>query len=88
MNEIAHLGARSSCCVREVLPTTYTDKRGTLMSLKFSNVAFEATRSFVAKGEQGAVREGHAHRAGRQLVMVASGRVRLHLAPTSDSAPA
>ncbi|HSO68857.1 MAG TPA: FdtA/QdtA family cupin domain-containing protein [Arachnia sp.] len=79
MNEIAHLGARSGCCVREVLPTTYTDKRGTLMSLTFSDVGFEATRSFVVMGEQGAIRGGHAHRAGRQIVMVASGRVRLHL---------
>lgn len=62
-------------CVRIIDVPTFIDDRGALTSAATQDVGFDITRVFVVSGEPGAVRGGHAHVRGRQVLMLASGRV-------------
>jgi len=57
----------------------HDDHRGSLVCADFAALGFAAVRAFVVTGAPGAVRGGHAHRRGRQLLMLAAGEVVLDL---------
>ncbi len=58
---------------------THVDDRGWLAAIDFDAVGFDVTRAFVVGSGHGISRGGHGHRAGRQLLSLASGRVRVDL---------
>ncbi|WES64841.1 FdtA/QdtA family cupin domain-containing protein [Microbacter sp. GSS18] len=62
-------------CVRIIDVPTFLDDRGALTSAEARDVGFDIARVFVVAGEPGAERGGHAHVRGRQVLMLASGRV-------------
>lgn len=72
---------RAGCaaCVRVVAVASHGDARGTLASVDFGEIGFDVIRAFVVEGEPDSVRGGHAHRRGRQVLMLASGEVLLHV---------
>nr|NLI49314.1 hypothetical protein [Propionibacterium sp.] len=63
--------------VRTVRADRHDDPRGSLVCADFAGLDFAAVRAFVVTGAAGAVRGGHAHRRGRQLMMLAAGQVLL-----------
>jgi dTDP-4-dehydrorhamnose 3,5-epimerase-like enzyme len=57
-----------------------TDARGALLPLDFDRLPFVPRRVFAVHGvPRGAVRGGHGHRAGHQLLVCLHGRVRVRL---------
>ena len=58
---------------------THVDDRGWLAAVDFDAVGFDVTRAFVVGSGHGIARGGHGHRQGRQLLTLASGRVRVDL---------
>lgn len=65
--------------VRLVRVDRHDDHRGTLDCADFAGLEFAAVRAFVVTGTPGSVRGGHAHRRGRQLLMLSAGEVVLDL---------
>lgn len=52
-----------------------SDERGTLVPIEFDALDFTPARAFVVNGKDGAIRGGHAHRSGRQLLIRVSGEI-------------
>jgi dTDP-4-dehydrorhamnose 3,5-epimerase-like enzyme len=62
------------------LPTeTHVDDRGWLSAVDFDVVGLDVARAFVVGSGDGRSRGGHGHRRGRQLLTLASGRIRVDL---------
>jgi hypothetical protein len=59
--------------------TSHTDPRGKLASLDFSGLGFAAVRAFTVTAPDGAIRGGHAHRRGRQILMRVAGTIEVEL---------
>lgn len=53
----------------------FADERGSLWAVDFTALGFTPVRSFVVSAPSGAVRGGHGHRAGQQLLMRVSGEI-------------
>lgn len=68
---VALLGAR----VRTLSLPVFVDPRGALTPITFGEWDFEAIRAFAVTAPAGAIRGGHAHREGRQVLMRVSGTV-------------
>lgn len=58
---------------------SHEDARGILTTLEFGPLAFSAVRAFVVEAPDGAVRGGHGHRRGRQLLLRVSGEIDVEL---------
>ena len=65
--------------VTEILTAMQSDPRGTLTAVQFASHNFHAVRAFVVTAPRGAVRGGHSHRSGRQLMMRLSGEIDIEL---------
>lgn len=61
--------------VAEIPATLRCDPRGMLTAIQFGNYDFLAVRAFVVTAPPGAIRGGHAHRLGRQVMMQLSGEI-------------
>jgi dTDP-4-dehydrorhamnose 3,5-epimerase-like enzyme len=59
--------------------SSYADTRGILTALEFGPLAFQPVRVFVVEAPDGAVRGGHGHRQGRQLLLRLSGAIDIEL---------
>lgn len=55
------------------------DPRGSLTPVSFAEHGFEVVRAFVVSAPDGAIRGGHGHRTGRQLLLRAGGSIELEL---------
>ena len=75
MHERGLLGGK----VRVLDTRSHEDARGILTVLEFGPLAFTAVRAFVVEAPDGAVRGGHGHRRGRQLLMRVSGEIDIEL---------
>ncbi|NND67013.1 MAG: FdtA/QdtA family cupin domain-containing protein [Halioglobus sp.] len=62
------------------------DERGKLVPIEFGALDFDPVHAFVVTGNDGAVRGGHAHRSGSQLLLRISGTIEVSMALGSDSA--
>jgi dTDP-4-dehydrorhamnose 3,5-epimerase-like enzyme len=65
--------------VTELIPSSHADERGLLTALAFDQYGFAAVRSFIVEAPDGAIRGGHGHHRGRQLLMRLSGSIDLEL---------
>ncbi len=65
--------------VRRLQLERFEDERGELTPLDFGALGFPVVRAFIVRGANGAERGGHAHRLGRQILMLASGEVDVEL---------
>lgn len=65
--------------VVEIETESHADARGILTALAFGSLGFKPARVFVVEAPDGAVRGGHGHRAGRQLLMRVSGEIEIEL---------
>jgi dTDP-4-dehydrorhamnose 3,5-epimerase-like enzyme len=62
------------------IPTQgFEDPRGTLTAIQFTDYRFQSVRAFVVSAPAGAVRGGHGHVKGRQILMQMSGEIELEL---------
>lgn len=66
----------------------FTDERGTLVPIAFDALGFTPVHAFLVKGNDGAVRGGHAHRSGRQLLLRISGTIDVAMTLGDDCATA
>lgn len=57
----------------------FTDPRGSLSVVQFDAQSFRCVRAFVVTAPAGAVRGGHGHRRGRQILMCLSGAIDVEL---------
>jgi hypothetical protein len=57
----------------------HAEKRGTLRALECGPLGFAAVRVFTVTAPDGAVRGGHAHKAGRQILMWVAGTIGVEL---------
>ena len=57
----------------------HAEARGTLSAIEFSHLDFSAVRAFAVTAPDGAVRGGHAHRRGRQILMRVAGAIDVEL---------
>lgn len=65
----------------------HVDARGALLPLEFEHLPFAPRRLFTVAGvPAGAVRGGHAHRQGQQLLVCLQGRVDLRLRRAEEEA--
>ena len=55
------------------------DVRGRLAPIYLARIPFEPVRAFLVEAPRGVSRGGHAHTAGRQLLVHVSGRIRVDL---------
>jgi dTDP-4-dehydrorhamnose 3,5-epimerase-like enzyme len=63
------------------IPTqSFEDVRGVLTSIEFTRYGFQSVRAFVVAAPAGAVRGGHGHAKGRQILMQISGEIELEVA--------
>jgi dTDP-4-dehydrorhamnose 3,5-epimerase-like enzyme len=58
---------------------THVDDRGWLTTLDADLAGFGVTRAFLVGSADGSTRGGHAHRQGRQLLTLVTGRVRVDM---------
>lgn len=65
--------------VAELIASTHADERGVLTALAFDRYRFAAVRTFIVEAPDGAVRGGHGHYRGRQLLVRLSGAVDVEL---------
>jgi hypothetical protein len=72
--------------VTPVTLETREDARGTLTPVTFAEHGFDAVRAFVVTAPDGAVRGGHGHRVGRQLLLRVGGRIEVELRHGGQSA--
>lgn len=63
----------------------HPDDRGALTAFDFSASPFRPVRAFVVEGRQGAVRGGHGHIAGRQLLVCIRGRIAVEVRNAGES---
>jgi UDP-2-acetamido-3-amino-2,3-dideoxy-glucuronate N-acetyltransferase len=56
------------------------DGRGSLMPIEFGNIDFRPRHAFLVTAHDGAIRGGHAHRLGNQLLVCISGEIEIALA--------
>ena len=62
------------------IPTeTFEDDRGCLSPIDFDGYDFTAVRAFLVTARPGAVRGGHGHANGRQILMLVSGEIDIEL---------
>jgi dTDP-4-dehydrorhamnose 3,5-epimerase-like enzyme len=69
---------RNSYChgkVYRIVTTIFEDTRGALAAVDFTSCDFHPVRAFVVTAPPGAVRGGHGHTKGRQLLMRLSGEI-------------
>ena len=65
--------------VKRLATLSFEDERGLLSPIDFGDHGFHVVRAFVVLGRPGAVRGGHGHRRGRQILMLVSGRIDVEL---------
>ena len=65
--------------VVEIPIAVHQDHRGVLTPIQFTDYGFQPVRAFVVTAPRGAIRGGHAHRTGRQLLMQVSGEIGIEL---------
>jgi dTDP-4-dehydrorhamnose 3,5-epimerase-like enzyme len=65
--------------VVELNPGVHADERGVLTTLSLEQHAFSAVRTFIVEAPDGAVRGGHGHRRGRQLLLWLAGEIEIEL---------
>jgi hypothetical protein len=65
--------------VETIETTSHADTRGILTALEFGHFAFKPMRLFLVEAPDGAVRGGHGHRHGRQLLLQVSGEIEIEL---------
>ena len=65
--------------VKRLATINFDDERGLLCPIDFSDHGFSVVRAFTVFGTLGAVRGGHAHRRGRQILMLVSGLIDIEL---------
>jgi dTDP-4-dehydrorhamnose 3,5-epimerase-like enzyme len=58
---------------------SFEDVRGVLCPIEFDALGFRPARAFVVSGPAGAIRGGHGHRKGRQILMLVSGLIDVEL---------
>jgi dTDP-4-dehydrorhamnose 3,5-epimerase-like enzyme len=58
---------------------THVDDRGWLTTLDTDLTGFGVSRAFLVGSGDGSIRGGHAHRQGRQLLTLVTGRVRVDM---------
>lgn len=72
---------------RSVVCQIHADERGALLSLEFDRLPFIPCRLFTVAGVPvGAVRGGHGHRAGQQLLVCLQGRIDVLMRCENDEA--
>lgn len=71
----SYLGGRVSAYDLPVMD----DARGALLALHFSELPISAVRLFCVQAPRGAVRGGHAHRVGNQLLVRIGGHIDVEL---------
>jgi hypothetical protein len=65
--------------VKRLATINCDDERGLLCPIDFTDHGFSVLRAFIICGTLGAVRGGHAHRRGRQILMLVSGLIDIEL---------
>lgn len=65
--------------VKLVGTTSHDDARGLLTAMEFGPLGFHPVRAFVVEAPDGAVRGGHGHRQGRQLLLRLAGEIDIEL---------
>jgi len=65
--------------VKWLATINFDDERGLLCPIDFSDHGFSVVRAFTISGTFGAVRGGHAHRRGRQILMLVSGLIDIEI---------
>mgnify|MGYP001191146381 CR=1 FL=1 len=73
---------------RHFLMEGLSDERGTLVPIAFDALGFTPVHAFLVNGKDGAVRGGHAHRSGRQLLLRISGTIDVAMSLGGDRASA
>ena len=61
--------------VTRIASEIFEDDRGVLVPIDFSGYGFQVVRAFVVNAAAGLVRGRHAHAKGRQILMLARGRI-------------
>ena len=64
--------------------TVHPDERGTLSVLALAELDFVVVRVYTVDAPDGAVRGGHGHRHGRQILMCMAGAVEVELRAGGD----
>lgn len=77
-------GARLGGKVRFVDAEAHADPRGTLTAYALARHGFAAVRAFTVVAPAGAVRGGHAHRAGRHVLLRIGGEIEVELRYRGD----
>ena len=65
--------------VKRLATVNFDDERGLLCPIDFRDQGFSVIRAFTISGRPGSVRGGHAHRRGRQILMLVSGLIDVEL---------
>jgi dTDP-4-dehydrorhamnose 3,5-epimerase-like enzyme len=65
--------------VKRLATINFDDERGLLCPIDFTDHGFSVVRAFTISGTLGAVRGGHAHRLGRQILMLVSGLIEIEI---------
>ena len=65
--------------VRRFRYSTFANETGSLIPFELSSLPFPISRVFIVQAVDGAVRGGHAHDSGRQLLVCLSGKIEVEL---------
>jgi dTDP-4-dehydrorhamnose 3,5-epimerase-like enzyme len=65
--------------VHRIRTERFEDVRGVLSAIDLAALGFLPARAFAVAGAAGAVRGGHGHRRGRQILMLVSGLIDVEL---------